>query len=111
MPRPRKGAEPKLRGVRKKTYTRKEGTVAVYWQFLVSVPGQDGRPRKEWRNAPSQRAAEEARADRKVEVKRGEAVRANKMTLAAYLAEWLPKHAVKNDLEPTTVAGYETIIN
>jgi hypothetical protein len=65
MPRPRKGEERRIQGVRKKTYTKKDGTVSVYWQYLVSVPGPDGQPKLEWRNAPSQRAAEEARAERK----------------------------------------------
>ena len=54
MPRLRKGEERRVRGVRKKTYTRKDGTVSVYWQYLVSVPGPDGKPSLEWRNAPSQ---------------------------------------------------------
>jgi integrase len=110
MPRLRKGEERKLRGVRKKTYTRKDGTISVYWQYLVSLPGPDGKPKLEWRNAPSQRMAEEARAERKAEVKRGEAVSVTKLTYSAFLEEWLPRHVALKDLRPSTVRGYEMVI-
>jgi integrase len=110
MPRLRKGEERKLRGVRKKTYVRKDGTISVYWQYLVSVPGPDGRPKLEWRNAPTQRAAEEARAERKAEVKRGEAVAATRLTYRTFLQDWLPRHIALRDLRPSTVRGYEMVI-
>jgi hypothetical protein len=98
-------------GVRLKTYTRKDGTVSQYWQYAVYMPDQNGRLRREWRNAPSQRAAEEARAERKVEVKHGEAVNRSKLTLAAWLVEWLPRHAEKRRMRPTIRATAEIIIN
>jgi integrase len=110
MPRPRKGEERRIRGVRKKTYTKKDGTVSVYWQYLVSVPGPDGQPKLEWRNAPSQRVAEDARAERKAEVRRGEAVSVNRLTYGAFLQEWLPRHIALKELRPSTVRGYEMVI-
>lgn len=108
----RKTRERTIPGVRKKTYTSKrDGSIRVYWQYRVYVPGPDGKLRPEWRNAPSQRAAEAARSERKAEVKRGEAVSATQLTLASYLAEWLPKHAARKRLRPSTLASYETIVN
>jgi integrase len=109
MSRPRKARS--LPGVRLKTYTRKDGTVSQYWQYAVYMPDQNGRLRREWHNAPSQRAAEEARAERKVEVKHGEAVNRSKLTLGVWLAEWLPRHAEKRRMRPTSRATAEIIIN
>jgi hypothetical protein len=109
MARPRKARS--VPGVRLKTYTRKDGTVSEYWQYAVYIPDQSGKLRREWRNAPNQRAAEEARAERKVEVKHGEAVNRTKLTLGAWLEEWLPRHAEKRRMRPTSRATAEIIIN
>src|SRR5688572_21648165 len=111
MPRPRKGQERPATGVYRRSYTDKNGQVHEYWRYVVYVPGADGTPRPEWRSAPTKRAAEEARADRKVEVRRGEAVQSQKLTLAEYLTDWLTKHALKKNLQPTTLHGYQMIIN
>jgi integrase len=84
--------------------------VSEYWEYQVYVPDATGKLKREWRNAPSRKAAEEARTERRAEIKQGTAVSASKLTLAAYLADWLPKHAVRRQLRPTTRASYETII-
>jgi hypothetical protein len=110
MPRPRKGQERPVTGVYRRTYTDKDGKVREYWQYIVYVRDENGKPKPDWRSAPTKKAAEEARAERKADVRRGEAVQASKLTLAAYLWDWLEKHRVKNQLEPTTVEGYEIII-
>jgi integrase len=110
MPRPRKGQERPVTGVYRRSYADKNGEVHEYWRYVVYVPGPDGTPKPEWRSAPTKKAAEEARADRKVDVKRGEAVQSQKLTLAEYLTDWLAKHAVKKNLQPTTFHGYEMII-
>src|SRR5262245_62962101 len=110
MARPRKNEERKLRGIRAKTYTAKDGTLRVYWQYCVSVLGPDGKPRMEWRNAESKRAAEEARTTRKAEIRRGEAVERAKMTVASWLAEWLPDYVALHELRPTTVEAWEGAI-
>lgn len=110
MPRPRKGHERPVTGVYRRTYTDKGGQVHEYWRYIVYVPGPDGSLHPEWRSAPTKRAAEEARAERKADVKKGESVTRSKLTLADYLADWLPRHTLKNNLEPTTASGYESII-
>ncbi len=110
MPRPRKGQERPVTGVYRRTYTDKNGKVHEYWQYLVYIRDANGKPKQQWRTAPTKRAAEEARAELKADVRRGEAVQSTKLTLGAYLADWLEKHTVKNQLEPTTVDGYEIII-
>jgi integrase len=110
MPRPRKGHERPVTGVYRRTYTDKSGKVREYWQYLVYIRDENGKPKQEWRSAPTKKAAEEARADRRADVRRGDAVQASKLTLGAYLWDWLEKHAVKNQLEPTTVDGYRIII-
>jgi integrase len=110
MPRPRKGQERTVTGVYRRTYTDKDGKVREYWQYIVYVRDENGKPKPDWRSAPTKKAAEEARAERKADVRRGEAVQASKLTLAAYLWDWLEKHRVKNQLEPTTVEGYKIII-
>jgi len=102
--------ERKLPGIRKRTYTRKDGSVSEYWEYQVYARDATGKLKREWRNAPSRKAAEEARQERRSEIKQGTAVSATKLTLAAYLADWLPKHALKKNLRPTTRASYETII-
>ncbi len=56
MARPAKG-ERKLPGVRKRTYTRKDGTVSEYWEYQVYVPDATGTLKREWRNASSRKAA------------------------------------------------------
>ena len=110
MPRPRKNEERKLRGIRSKSYTAKDGSQRVYWQYCVSVLGPDARRRMEWRNASRKRAAEEARTTRKAGLQRGEAVERAKLTVACWLAEWLPDYVALHELRPTTVEAWEGAI-
>jgi integrase len=110
MPRPRKNEGRKLPGIRKKTYTRRDGTVSVYWQTAVYVPQADGQMKREWVNYPTFGQAEEARAKRRLEVKTGEAVGRSKLLLGAYLDDWLEKHRIQKPLRLTTYTRYECII-
>src|SRR5918912_4257769 len=110
MPRPRKGQERPVTGVYRRTYTDKKGKVHEYWQYVVYVPDEQGKPKPEWRTARTKKAAEEARAERRSDIRKGDAVQSTKLSLGAYLTEWLEKHRVNNALEPTTAAGYESIV-
>src|SRR5438067_2094829 len=110
MGRPRKSEDKNLPGIRKKTYTRRDGSVSEYWQTAVYVRQPDGQLKREWVNHDSKKTAEEARAKRTVEVKGGGAVGRSRQTLGVYLDDWLEKHRVRKPLRLSTYTRYECII-
>ncbi len=74
------------------------------WSYVVRVTDPTGRSKPKWVGGfPTEAAAKAARDEARVAARRGEYVDRSRMTVAAYLREWLEGHAV--EVKPKTLAG------
>jgi integrase len=111
MPRARKHTGRKLPpGIFTREYRKRDGTISSFYFYEAYPPGLDGRPKREARKASSLQEAIDLQLQWKAEIKRGEAVSANKQLLEDYLVEWWPVHVKRKQLRPSAVDSGKTII-
>lgn len=80
------------------------------WGYVVDIGRVDGRRRQvRKRGFRTRKDAQHALNDALVELQRGAFVRPRKLTLAAYLDDWLQLLATSGR-RPTTIAGYSKLI-
>lgn len=81
------------------------------WYHVIRVRDPEtGASKPKWVGGfPTEKAAKEARDDARVKARRGEYVDKNRLTVAAYLDEWIEGHAV--EIKPKTLAGYRDLLD
>lgn len=79
------------------------------WSYVIRVTDANGVSRPRWVGGFStEETAKAARDAARVAARRGEYVDRSRITVEAYLLEWLGAHAL--EVKPTTRAGYEHLI-
>ena len=99
--KPRKNA-PKLRdGVMKRGHT---------WSYVIRVKDPEtGVSKPRWVGGfATEEAAKAARDENRVKAHRGEYIDHNRITVAAYLADWIDSHAM--EIKPRTLLDYRSCI-
>jgi len=83
------------------------------WYVVLREPDPvTGKTKMVWHSGfRSEDEAKAFRDDRRVSLRKGQAVRKDKITVAQYLEEWLPMHAKTKQLSPNTVYGYDRQIS
>jgi integrase len=91
-------------GIQKRT-----GPRGVSYRVRIDLPPDPvtGERRRRSATFRTKREAEAARIRMLADIERGTAVDPSKLTLGAFLADWLPRHRVKKNLRPSTYSSYE----
>ena len=82
------------------------------WGFVVELPRDPvtGKRKQKWHSGyKTRKEAERALAEIMTRVNQSTYVEQSRMTLAAFLDEWLP--SVRSTVRPSTYATYETVVN
>ena len=82
------------------------------WGFVVELPRDPmtGKRKQKWHSGyRTRKEAETALAEVMARVNDSTYVEQSRMTLAAFLDEWLP--SVRSTVRPSTYATYETVVN
>lgn len=84
-----------------------------HWYVVLREPDPTtGKSKMVWHSGfRSEDEAKSFRDERRVSLRKGRAVRKDKITVEEYLAEWLPMHAKTKPLSENTVYGYERQIH
>ena len=84
-------------------------TAGTYWYVHLREPDPATGKTKVVIHSGFNREAEAKafRDDRKVKLRRGSAVKKDKITVEVYFAKWLPAHAQTKSLAPNTLYGYK----
>lgn len=73
---------------------------------------QTGKRQQKWFSGyKTKKAAEKDLPKILLKAQNGELVKSNSINVTDFFTEWLDNHSKKNDLSPTTINGYENIIN
>lgn len=83
-----------------------------WYVVLKELDTATGKTKSVWHSGfRSEAEAKAFRDERRVSLRKGHAVRKDKITVEQYLAEWLPMHSQTKPLSPNTVYGYEKQIS
>jgi integrase len=79
-----------------------------WYVVLKELDKATGKTKAVWHSGfQTEDEAKAFRDERRVSLRKGHAVRKDKVTVEQYLAEWLPMHSQTKPLSPNTVYGYE----
>lgn len=80
------------------------------WSYVIRVTDPSGANRPRWVGGfPTEASAKAARDEARVVARRGEFVDRSRLTVEAYLREWLVSHAL--EVKPRTVSAYRQLID
>ena len=79
-----------------------------WYVVLKELDKATGKTKAVWHSGfQTEDEAKAFRDERRVSLRKGHAVRKDKITVEQYLAEWLPMHSQTKPLSPNTVYRYE----